>query len=112
VNRDDIVTVVSRALSECPPGAPVDDIVTFYLKARELSRSALLDGAQLRPQYSLRTLCRALSLAKVLMSMRHALVGALYEVGAPGSVWPLRASGVSTWYHCRVRACRACAQAF
>ena len=43
----------------------------------------LLDGAHLRPQYSLRTLCRALSIAKTLFRMRHALVAGLYEVRFP-----------------------------
>ena len=45
-----------------------------------LFAQVLLDGAHLRPQYSLRTLCRALSIAKTLFRMRHALVAGLYEV--------------------------------
>ncbi len=50
------------------------------------SLQVLLDGAHLRPQYSLRTLCRALSIAKTLFRMRHALLAGLYEVRTP-SVW-------------------------
>ena len=80
LDRTDLMTVVCQQLADFPPGSPNDDIVSFYLKAKELSRTILLDGAHLRPQYSLRTLCRALSIAKELHRMRHAPIVALYEV--------------------------------
>lgn len=39
VDRDDLLTVTAQQLSDVPPGAPVDDIVTFYLRAKELSKT-------------------------------------------------------------------------
>ena len=39
MDRDDLLTVTAQQLSDVPPGAPVDDIVTFYLRAKELSKT-------------------------------------------------------------------------
>jgi hypothetical protein len=39
VDRGDLLTVTAQQLSDVPPGAPVDDIVTFYLTAKELSKT-------------------------------------------------------------------------
>jgi hypothetical protein len=37
-DRDDLLTIAAQQLSDVPPGAPIDDVVGFYLRARELAR--------------------------------------------------------------------------
>jgi midasin len=43
--RDDLRLLVAQYLGEAVPGAPVDDIVDFYLAARQEAEATLLDGA-------------------------------------------------------------------
>ncbi|GBG67612.1 hypothetical protein CBR_g742 [Chara braunii] len=59
-NREDLRTVVLQYLEGQVPKPPVDDVVNFYLTARQEAEGRLLDSANQRPEYSLRTLCRAL----------------------------------------------------
>ena len=80
MDRDDVTTVVSGCITELPAGCPVDDVVSFYLKSRELARSTLVDGAGIRPHYSLRTLCRALTYARELYAMKFPVNLSLFEV--------------------------------
>ncbi|EDV22987.1 uncharacterized protein TRIADDRAFT_27999, partial [Trichoplax adhaerens] len=44
-------------------GLQIDGIIKFYLQARKLSEVSLSDGTGRRPNFTLRTLCRALNLA-------------------------------------------------
>ena len=58
---EDLQLVVLGILQPVLPHPPVEAIVTFYLAALAEADRTLLDGAGQRPQYSLRTLCRALT---------------------------------------------------
>ena len=60
---EDIQLLVLEQLSHAMPHPPVAAIVTFYQAAVQEADRTLLDGANQRPQYSLRSLCRALSYA-------------------------------------------------
>ena len=62
-SSQDIQLVVLQQLSHVLPHPPVARIVAFYTAACAEADSTLLDGANQRPQYSLRSLCRALSYA-------------------------------------------------
>jgi hypothetical protein len=57
--REDLALLVAGGLSTVP-GAPVAAVVDFYLAAREAAIAILLDSADQKPQYSLRTLSRAM----------------------------------------------------
>ena len=56
--RDDLAMIVHTYLNGVP-GVQVDDIVDFYISARQAAHTTLLDSADQKPQYSLRTLSRA-----------------------------------------------------
>ena len=74
---EDLQLVVLGILRPILPHPPVTPIVTFYHAAMALAESTLLDGANQRPQYSLRTLCRAL----------HYAASALPSYGLERSLW-------------------------
>jgi midasin (ATPase involved in ribosome maturation) len=65
------LTVVSLAISGC-------QIVDLYLDARAAANDSFLDGAGQRPQWSLRTLARALEYALAAMPA-YGLQRALYD---------------------------------
>lgn len=76
---DDLRTVVGGYMQHVSDPVPVDAIVSFFLTARRLSVTALMDGANQRPRYSLRTLCRALRCARELYDAKYPLVVGLFE---------------------------------
>ena len=57
--REDLCLLVSNGLRGVP-AAPIDAVVDFYLAARAAARTTLVDSADQKPQYSLRTLSRAM----------------------------------------------------
>lgn len=57
-SREDLAMIVNTYLNGVP-GVNVDDIVDFYMAARQAAHTTLLDSADQKPQYSLRTLSRA-----------------------------------------------------
>ena len=57
--REDLCLLVSNGLRGVP-NAPIDAVVDFYLAARKAARTTLVDSADQKPQYSLRTLSRAM----------------------------------------------------
>lgn len=71
-STEDLSLIVQAYLQNCVTRPPVDNIVSTYLEARKQAASSLSgvllryfvltlqDGANQRPNYSLRTLCRAL----------------------------------------------------
>eukprot|EP00899_Mesostigma_viride_P010035 jgi/Mesvir1/19032/Mv12798-RA.1 len=59
-DRDDLCLLVNDYLQGAALNAPVEGIVDFYLSARTEAETSLLDGANQKPEYSLRTLTRAL----------------------------------------------------
>ncbi|RZF47806.1 hypothetical protein LSTR_LSTR006070 [Laodelphax striatellus] len=61
-DRTDLCLLVGVYLPDLPP-PKVDAVVRFYLKAREEANRVLADTSGHKPHYSLRTLCRALSVA-------------------------------------------------
>eukprot|EP00897_Mesotaenium_endlicherianum_P007207 jgi/Mesen1/6514/ME000332S05520 len=63
-DRNDLTALVIQYLEGSSMSPPVDDIVDFYLAARHEAEVSLLDGANQRPRYSLRTLSRALEYAR------------------------------------------------
>ena len=78
-DRSDVTLVVIQYFGDVQ-NAPVDDIVSFYLRAREMATQVLEDGAGVSPRYSLRTLSRALTAARMfLTSRRLSLRRSLYE---------------------------------
>lgn len=75
----DLELVASKYLQGAPK-ATVHRVVQLYLTARSKAATVLQDGAQQRPRYSLRTLCRALQFAQhCLASKTFGLEQALYE---------------------------------
>ena len=74
---EDLQLVVLGILQPVLPHPPVASIVAFYKAALSEAETKLLDGANQRPQYSLRTLCRALSYC----------AGALQLYGLERALW-------------------------
>lgn len=60
LNAEDLSLLVYQYLESMLPTLPIDDIVRFYKEARKESETRLFDGANQKPQYSLRSLARAL----------------------------------------------------
>lgn len=54
-------------------------IVSFYLETKQLADTRLSDGANQKPRYSLRTLCRALYIANILVQRGYGIPRTLYE---------------------------------
>ena len=78
-NEEDLRTITTSYLQSVPNSARfVKNIVSFYLAAQERSKVSLADGANHRPHYSLRTLCRSLEFAKLIAS-DYGVERALYE---------------------------------
>lgn len=61
------------------PNLPIQDIIQFYIQARRMTETELVDGANLRPRFSLRTLCRALEFTKDIIPYKFGFDRALYE---------------------------------
>ena len=61
------------------PSPPVGPIVAFYQAALDAAATTLLDGADQRPEYSLRTLCRALSYVRAAVPLGYGLHRCLYD---------------------------------
>ncbi|XP_057850180.2 midasin isoform X2 [Cryptomeria japonica] len=78
LNAEDLSLFVNQYLEGMLPSLPVDDIVKFYKEARRESESRLLDGANQKPQYSLRSLARALEYARAATPM-YGFQRALYD---------------------------------
>ena len=74
----DLRIVVLAYLKDISPNPPVDDIVNFYLAAKKEAHSNLSDGANQKPHYSLRTLCRALQYIRETTS-HFGFMRALFE---------------------------------
>lgn len=63
--REDLRMLVRSYLDGLGAAPPIDPVVDFYQTAKkEAESSGLVDGAGLRPSYSLRTLCRALEFVR------------------------------------------------
>ena len=71
-NTHDLECVCKRYL-EGVEKPPIDQIVNFYARARQMSNTCLFDGAGRSPQYSLRTLCRALEATRIFHDRRYRL---------------------------------------
>jgi len=72
--------LVAESYLKDVPEAPVMEIVTFYLAARSKSKAQLLlDGSNLPPRYSLRTLCRSLDTCRRFLTRGFGLHRSLYE---------------------------------
>mmetsp|Transcript_3338 Transcript_3338/g.6310 ORF Transcript_3338/g.6310 Transcript_3338/m.6310 type:complete len:5449 (+) Transcript_3338:384-16730(+) len=79
VDPSDLQLVVISYLNDIP-NAPVANIVKLYLECRKRAvDQTILDGANSPPRYSLRTLCRSLSTARMLLGRGFGLQRALYE---------------------------------
>lgn len=64
VDRQDLLLLCSSYLASLAlPASKLEAIVRFYLSACQEAISSLSDGTGQKPHYSLRTLCRALSVA-------------------------------------------------
>ncbi|GJP54985.1 hypothetical protein CLOM_g13979 [Closterium sp. NIES-68] len=68
-SRQELGSIVFKYLEGLLPSPPVDDIVDFYLAARQEAEVSLFDGANQRPQYTLRTLARALEYVRVALPL-------------------------------------------
>eukprot|EP01133_Synstelium_polycarpum_P016329 gene16329-19424_t len=77
-NRADLALVVKTLLAELTNAPPVDDIVDFYMAAKREALTRLLDGANQKPHFSLRTLSRALHHTRAV-SQQYGFARALYE---------------------------------
>jgi midasin len=75
--REDLRLLVSNGLRGVP-AAPVDAVVDFYLAARSAAKTALVDSADQKPQYSLRTVSRAMEYVRHAAPM-YGLQRALYD---------------------------------
>ncbi|XP_034190386.2 midasin [Osmia lignaria lignaria] len=62
--KSDLLLLVNSYLKDLNlPPAKIESIVKFYLNVRKEAETNLLDGTGHKPHYSLRTLCRALSVS-------------------------------------------------
>jgi midasin (ATPase involved in ribosome maturation) len=77
-SKDDLQVLAAAYLRGVTSSPPVADIVSFYLQARQAAATVLLDGANQKPHYSLRTLTRALDFARSV-SREYGFQRALYE---------------------------------
>jgi midasin len=77
-HRDDLAAIVAGHLLPISMGAPVHDVVDFYLAVKDAADTTLQDGAGHKPTYNLRTLSRALEYA-ARASMVYGLQRALYD---------------------------------
>ena len=75
--REDLSLIVANGLRGVP-AAPVDAVVDFYLAARFAARNTLNDSADQKPQYSLRTLTRAMEYVRHASPV-YGLQRALYD---------------------------------
>lgn len=75
--RADLVSIVAGYLAGIPR-APVEEVVDFYAAARAEAETTLLDSANQKPSYSLRTLSRALEYARSAMGT-YGLQRALFD---------------------------------
>lgn len=76
--KEDLQALVFQYLENSVPSPPVEDIVNFYLQARHEAGTRLLDGANQKPQYSLRSLARALEYTCAAMST-YGFLRSLYD---------------------------------
>ena len=77
---DDLLLIVREFLSEIPKTtSPERRVVDFYLEARKLAKGTLVDGNEQAPCYSLRSLCRALSFARLCRGRGFNLPRSLFE---------------------------------
>ena len=77
-NRDDLAAIVAGHLLPVSMGAPVQEVVEFYLAVKEAADTTLQDGAGHKPTYNLRTLSRALEYA-ARASAVYGLQRSLYD---------------------------------
>lgn len=77
-SKDDLQVLVGAYLKSVSAAPPVAEIVSFYLQARQAAATVLLDGANQKPHYSLRTLTRALDYTR-LTTRDYGFQRALYE---------------------------------
>jgi len=77
-HRDDLAAIVAGHLLPISMGAPVHDVVDFYLAVKDAADTTLQDGAGHKPTYNLRTLSRALEYA-AKASVVYGLQRALYD---------------------------------
>ena len=77
-NEIDLKTVVLSYLQPIMVKPPVDSIVQFYLSAKKEANINLSDGANHKPHYSLRSLCRALQYTRDVVS-QFGFYRSLYE---------------------------------
>lgn len=78
LNADDLSLLTSQYLEGMLPSLPVDNIVRFYKEARKEADTRLLDGANQKPQYSLRSLARALEYTRAATPI-YGFQRALYD---------------------------------
>ena len=76
---EDLALLIHHHLGPALAAPPVKEIVSFYLAATAEAEATLLDGADQRPQYSLRTLCRALAYVAHALGVGYGLHRALYD---------------------------------
>ena len=76
-SKEDLAMIVNTYLDGVP-GVSVDDIVEFYIASRQAAHTTLLDSADQKPQYSLRTLSRACEYVRAATGM-YGLQRALFD---------------------------------
>jgi midasin len=76
--REDLALLVKQGLRDAAPGSAVEAIVDFYLAARKDAATTLLDSADQKPQYSLRTLSRAMEYVRAAAPV-YGVQRALYD---------------------------------
>nr|CCA19393.1 hypothetical protein CaO19.12161 [Albugo laibachii Nc14] len=83
LSSQDLEQVVERTLTFQCTGKDNQSIsqtiVSFYLETKQLADTKLSDGANQKPHYSLRTLCRALYIANILVQRGYGIPRTLYE---------------------------------
>jgi midasin len=78
-SAEDLALVVLQYLSPVLPSPPVGAVVALYQAATHAAVTRFLDGADQRPEYSLRTLCRALSYVAHALPLGYGLHRAMYD---------------------------------
>ena len=76
-SKEDLAMIVNTYLDGIP-GVCINDIVEFYIASRQAAHTTLLDSADQKPQYSLRTLSRACEYVRAATGM-YGLQRALFD---------------------------------
>ena len=105
----DLSLIVGQHLQELPQAkCPTKEVVDFYLECRKLAGETLVDGQGRAPRFSLRTLSRSLSFARLLLRGQYPLNQAMFVPESTVESMTHDSSHVATFSCGSLFACLSC----